>query len=159
MQMMTIFTVMCSSFLLSISPITSNTTLPKVFLLGEYEKEYEKLNEEYGTSLLMACDNDMERAFNKWISMLKEMEVYAQQVEYDINGAKFWLHVFWKSDGSISHIAYHLRPSSRNINTKELSTFLSGFASQYRFPLATSKKYSHYSTAYFPMTAQRIKKN
>lgn len=155
---MTILTALCSSLLL-LSSFTTDTTLPKVFLLGEHEQEYERLVADYDASLLDVCDHDMQRAFKKWVSMLTEMEAYSKQVNYDMNGVKFWLHVFWKADGRVSHIAYHLRPNSRNIDTNELSTFLSEFISQYRFPLATDKNYAHYSTAYFPMIAQQISKN
>lgn len=137
----------------------SDTPLPMVFLLGEYEKEYEDLIEKHEEQLLFACNNDMKSAFKKWISMLKEMEAYGEQIEYNLKGAKFWIHVFWNEDGSISNIAYHLRPSSRHLDTNELTAFLTSFIKHYRFPLTTKNKYSHYSSAYFPLAFQRVVKN
>ncbi|MFK7934795.1 MAG: hypothetical protein AB8G22_14895 [Saprospiraceae bacterium] len=155
----TIFSLFISSFFLLNANNLLATDLPKVFLLGEHEKEYEQLVMDYNANLLAACDNDMQGAFKKWVSMLKEMEEYAKNMEYDINGVKFWIHVFWDKNGEIKHLAYHLRPNSRSIETEELSNFLQSFINQYRFPLTTTKKFSHYSTAYFPMTTQRMQKN
>lgn len=158
--MQTIFHfILCSSFFLSTTINLLATDLPQVFLIGEHEKEYEQLIIDYNTNLLTACDNDMQGAFKKWISMLKELEAYADQLEYDINGVKFWLHVFWDANGKIKHLAYHLRPNSRSVDTDELGSVLKGFINQYRFPLTTDRKFSHYSTAYFPMTAQRTARN
>lgn len=155
----TIYTLLWSSlFLLSTTNLFA-TDLPKVFVLGEYETEYEQLIATYDTNLLVACNNDMQGAFKKWVSMLKEMEAYANQMEYDIDGVKFWIHVFWDKNGRIKHLAYHLRPNSRSVKTDELSTFLTSFINQYRFPLTTKENFSHYSTAYFPLSAQLTTRN
>ncbi|MEL7021634.1 MAG: hypothetical protein AAGK47_08500 [Bacteroidota bacterium] len=138
---------------LSITSLSA-TDLPKVFMLGEHETAYEQLVAMHQTNLLTACENDMQGAFRKWVSMLQEIELYAQEVEYDISGVKFWLHVFWDTNGEIKHLAYHLRPNSRHVDTTQLSLFLTSFINQYRFPLTTERGYSHYSTAYFPLIAQ-----
>lgn len=159
---LTTFILSCF-ILLSIGETTaipvSNDPLPKVFLLGEYETKYEKLKNTHKEQLLSICSNDMKGAFKKWISMLQEMEAYGEQVEYDLKGVKFWLHVFWNEDGSISNIAYHLRPNSRHLDTNELTIFLTNFINYYRLPLTTQTKYSHYSSAYFPLAFQRVVKN
>jgi len=86
------------------------------------------------------------------------MEAYAKEINFDINGVKIWVHVFWSADGTINHIAYHLKPNSKNIDDKEFSAFLSSFTNQYKFPLVTKGvNYSHYASAAFPTFSKRVK--
>ncbi|MCR9286756.1 MAG: hypothetical protein NXI23_05115 [Bacteroidetes bacterium] len=132
--------------------------LPKVFVLGSHEDVYEKTISEYN-QLLAVCDNDLKVAFEKWISMMLEMEAYAKQITYDLRGVKVWIHVFWDSKGSIDHIGYHLKPNSRNVDTKELNAFFTSFVGEYQFPLLTDSRYSHYTTVSFPVFAKRINKS
>lgn len=124
--------------------------LPKVFVLGEHEVEYEQLMLKYNESLLTVCDNDMKLAFGKLMSMFQEMETYAEQLQYDINGVRIWVHLFWDEKGMIQHIGYHLRPNSKNVNNTEFTAFLEDFVEAYRFPLNTTKKYSLYTSTSFP---------
>lgn len=138
------------------SLLYNDTTPPKVFILGEHEKDYEKLNLDYSVMLLTACDGNMDTAFQKWLSMLNEMEAYATLIDYDIKGVKVWLNVFWNVDGSIKHIAYHLKQNSRNIDTTEFSAFLSSFINHYKFPLVSDQKYSHYGSATFPTHPRKL---
>ena len=133
-----------------------DTTPPKVFILGEHEKAYEQLNLEYSVMLLTACEGNMDAAYQKWLSMLNEMEAYATLINYDIKGVKVWLNVFWNVDGSIKHIAYHLKQNSRNIDTAEFTAFLSSFINHYKFPLVTKQKYSHYGSAAFPTHPRKL---
>ena len=135
-----------------------STTLPKVFILGEHEKAYEKLYEKHSKVLLEVCEDDMNLAFEKWLSMLEEMEAYSNSIEYDIKGIKVWLNVFWNTDGSIKHIAYHLKVNSRNVNRDELTAFFSSFMNHYKFPLVADQPFSHYGSASFPTFARRTKK-
>ncbi len=147
-----------------ILPVTENcqesflndATPPKVFILGEHEKAYEQLNLEYSEMLLTACNGDMETAYQKWLSMLNEMEAYASLINYDIKGVKVWLNVFWSKDGTIKHIAYHLKQNSRNIDTAEFTAFLISFINHYKFPLVNNKKYSHYGSASFPTYPRKL---
>ena len=138
-------------------PLAGDTILPKVFTLGEYEKDYEQLNLDHSTMLLSACGDDMDLAFGKWLSMLKEMEAYASLIGYEIKGIKVWLNVFWDEKGEIKHIAYHLKQNSRNVDTQELTAFFSSFMNHYTFPLITDSKYSHYGSASFPTFPKRLK--
>lgn len=139
-------------------PTIDSTALPKVFILGEYETAYERLFDKHSTVLLEVCDDDMDQAFDKWLSMLEEMEAYATSIDYDIKGIKVWLNVFWNKDGSIKHIAYHLKVNSRNIeHPEELSAFFSSFMNHYQFPLVADRNYSHYGSASFPTFSRRIK--
>ncbi|MEM1323515.1 MAG: hypothetical protein AAGG75_24835 [Bacteroidota bacterium] len=129
---------------------SEDTILPKAFIIGEYEKQFETLNIEHSTMLLAVCDNDMNLAFSKWLSMLKEMEAYADVIGYDLKSLKLWLNVFWEKEGKIKHIAYYPKPGSRNVNLEELSAFFSSFMNHYTFPLVAEVDYSHYGSASFP---------
>ena len=133
--------------------------LPKAFIMGEYEDQFNNLMREHEALLLSECDNDMVIAFEKWLSMLKEMEAYSEIVEYDLKGIKMWLNVFWDKDGAIDHIVYHLKPNSRNIDIEELTAFFVSFMSNYKFPFVTDEKFSHYGSAAFPTFARRVKTN
>lgn len=136
---------------------SDSTALPKVFIMGEYEDQFNSLMHEHEALLLSECDNDMAIAFEKWVSMLKEMEAYSEIVAYDLKGIKMWLNIFWDKDGAISHIVYHLKPNSRNIDLEELTGFFVSFTNNYKFPLVTDEKYSHYGSAAFPTFARRVK--
>lgn len=128
-----------------------NQPLPKVFLIGEYEDKYGDLYEEYNEILLTVCDNNMNLAFDRWMDMINEMEEYAKSIEYDINGVKVWLKLFWAKDGAIDHISYFLKPDSRNINRAELSAFFSSFINNYKLPVTSSVKFTHNGSAQFPV--------
>ena len=134
--------------------IAQDTLLPKVFLIGEYEAQFEDLMSSHSTLLLSACDNDMKIAFQKWQSMLQAMEKHSEAVNYNLKGVKIWLNVFWDEDGSIEHIAYYLKPNSRNVDTDELTLFFIDFINSYRFPLVVGEKFSHYGMASFPTYTQ-----
>lgn len=137
-------------------PQPKNKTLPKVFVLGQFENSYDDLVESYEQSLLTACDCTMKSAFGKWLSMLHELELYAAKQDVDIKGVKVWLHLFWNADGSVDHIAYHLRPNSKVIDAKVMNDLLAGFAKQYSFPLTATEGYAHYSTGSFPVFGESI---
>lgn len=129
--------------------------LPKVFLIGEYIEEFDLASAEYKLQLLEACEQDMHRAYFKWLSMLQEMENYADALEFDIKGVKMWIKVFWSPEGDIDHIAYYLKPNSKNVNVDELTAFFSSFIKQYKFPLTTDAKFSNYGSASFPVVSKR----
>lgn len=130
--------------------------MPKVFLMGENEKGYEQLTQDYSQSLLEVCGNNMETAFQKWLDMVKDMEQYAQKIKFDVKGVKLRLHVFWAADGKLDHIGYLLRSDSRNINTDEMTAFLSSFMNRYKPVITSDKKFSHYTGATFPTFVERL---
>lgn len=133
--------------------------MPRVFILGDYEEEYDLLQQEYEISLLEICDNDMQLAYGKLISMHEEMEAYAEQIGYDIDGVRLWMHLFWGEDGTIEYLAFHPRPNSRKVENEDLETFFLGFVHQYRFPLISTEKYTLYSAAAFPTFSKRLQRN
>lgn len=128
-----------------------DTILPPVFLIGEFENQYNELIQDYETLLFTVCDFDMDAAFSKWQSMLREMDSFAKQNDVDLDGVKVWLNVFLEKNGKISHLAYYLKPMSKNIDQAELSAFFKTFIKDYRFPLLSKGNYSHYGTASFPV--------
>ncbi len=155
-----LFFLLCSAVMLAVSPgpQPKNKTLPKVFILGQFESSYDDLVVSYEQSLLTACDCTMKTAFGKWLGMLHELELYSKKQNIDIRGVKVWLHVFWNPDGSIEHIAYHLRPNSKIIDEEVMSFLLDGFAKQYSFPLTAETGYAHYSTGSFPVFGEVVEK-
>ncbi|MBK8491131.1 MAG: hypothetical protein IPL49_09640 [Saprospirales bacterium] len=108
--------------------------IPPVFVIGDYEPEYEALTGNYSKSLLDVCGSDMTQAFDLWIGFVEEIEAYSKQSGFELNGVKAWIHVFFNEDGTITHIGFHLKPTSRNVDTDALASFLSQFIGQYQLP-------------------------
>ncbi len=130
---------------------------PAVFLIGEYSDAFESLSRQYKISLLNACEDDMDLAFAKWIELMRAIELYSEKQNYDIRGVKMLIKVFWAADGSIEHIAYYLKPNSRNIDTEILSSIFTNFAKEFKTTLNYGEDYSHYGSASFPTYYQLIK--
>lgn len=129
---------------------TAEQEPPTVFLLGEYDKAYTELTASQ-TTLLDVCDNDMGFAYHKLMGMMKEMESYANEVNFDLKGINAWMHFFWKPDGSVDHIGFYLKPNSKNIPVDRFKNFLDGFAKNHKLNLKYNKKFSHYSSFSFPI--------
>ena len=96
---------------------------PTVFQIGELPTVFESLSDEYSTALLEVCDDDVKRAYAQWSMMLKAMENHAKAKGFNLKGVKMWLKVFWNKDGTIEHIAFHLKPGSKNVDTEALTRF------------------------------------
>ena len=125
--------------------------LPSVFFIGEHEKAFEGLSFDYRVSLLEACDENMDVAFEKWLTMLKEMEAFAEVNGMDIRGVKLWLNVFWNEEGKVDYLAYHLKPQSKNVDTRFLSALFKEFIAVYQTSIDHPEKFSHYGIASFPV--------
>lgn len=125
--------------------------LPPVFLIGEYDEAFGMLSEDYSKILLTVCGDDMDFAYEKWMDMLASLEDYAERINYDINGLKMYMYVFWKEDGSIAHIAYFPKPNSKNLPIEELNALFKGFTKEYKMPIHSKSGYSHYASASFPV--------
>ncbi len=124
--------------------------LPVVFDLDDHENQYEGMKTNYG-SLLDVCQGDMSAGRSKIISMMKEMEGYAASVGYDLKDINAWMHFFFRPDGSIEHIGFHLKPQSKNINLEDFKAFLAGFTREYKFPVAASAKFAQFCSFSFPL--------
>ena len=129
----------------------SNTDVSaRAFLIGENEKHFESLVSEHGEQLLNVCNNSMDKAYKSWVSLLKDLEGFADDRKFDLKGTKIWINVFWNADGSIRNIVYYPKPNSKNMDFSLLSDFLSDFASNYQFTLTNERPFSHYGSASFP---------
>lgn len=128
-------------------------TLPTVFILGEKEAEYEKLVEECNKALFAISDNSMDKAYESWLGMLHDIEVFAEKDTFDIKGVKIWFNTFWNGDGTIRHISYYPKPNSKNIDYDEMTLFLNRFTSFYKFEESFESCFSHYGSATFPTHA------
>jgi len=122
----------------------------RAFLIGENEKHFESLVSEHGEQLLNVCKNNMNKAYKLWVSLLKDLERFANDKEFDLKGTKIWINLFWNADGSIRNIVYYPKPNSKNMDFALLSDFLSDFAFSYQLALTNETPFSHYGSASFP---------
>ncbi len=129
----------------------SNNSASLVFELGKDEAAYEKLTQEHTRGLLIVSNNDMKQTLSNWFDLLKSIQEHANQSNFNINGVKIYLHVFWNENGSINRVGYFLMPDSRFIKPEEMKAFFGSFIRQYQPKLSSDKKFSHYTSASFPI--------
>lgn len=130
--------------------------IPRVFMIGEHEKEYEGLVVSCEDKLLSVCNNSMEEAYTKWMGMLSDMETYSIKSEFDLRGTKIWINVFWNEDGTVKNIVYYPKPNSKNMNFEELTSFFYSFLSDYQLDQKNDDCYSFYGSASFPTFANIV---
>lgn len=135
---------------------SKSEVISKVFYIGEDEKEYEKLVRSYNILLFTVCENNMEKAFDSWSVLLKDIEDYSTKSNLDIKGVKLWLNVFWSKDGTIDYIVFYPKPNSKNINYELVKSMLSSFIKNYQSPLRHTTKFSHYGSAAFPVFSRSV---
>ena len=133
--------------------VTHSDTLPTVFKIGENEAAYEALVTECSNPLLTVCKDSMDLAYRRWMTMLSEMEVFAEKSDFDIKGIKIWLNVFWSPEGEIKHLVYFPKPNSRNMDFDLLTKFLFNFVDHYKMESLDDYCFSHYGSAAFPTFA------
>lgn len=138
--------------------LPAQETSSDVFILGENESEYLVLQTSYSKSLLEACNNDLQLAFDTWLDMMQEMDRYAEKIDYDIRGVKVMFHVFWNPDGSVAKLGYLLRPDSKLLPEAELKAFFSSFIRRYKLPMTSDKRFMHYTGATFPTFSEAYNK-
>jgi len=134
--------------------VANTTDVPSVGMIGEYESAFAGLAVENPGILLGVCGNDMDIAYEKWTDMLVSMEDYAESIAFDINGLKTYFYIFWKSDGTIEHLAFYPKANSRNIPVEELRAFFKAFVKDYHMTIVADQGYSHYGSATFPTHAR-----
>ena len=98
----------------------------------------------------------MEKAFDTWTILLKEIEDFSTKSNLDLKGIKVWLNVFWGKDGTIDYIVFYPKPNSKNINYELVKSMLSSFAKSYQSPLKHTSKFSHYGSAAFPIFSRSL---
>jgi hypothetical protein len=136
---------------------TNIDTLPLVFMLGQDDRAFDALKIEHDVQLLAVCRNDMELTYYLWIQMMKNMESYATRTGFDLNGIKLWMYAFYNKDGSISNLAYHAKPQSRNFKPEDMTAFLAGFVKTYKLPISFDRPFQHYNVGFFPVLVEKIK--
>ena len=155
-QMKVLLSLILGTTLFASSLLAQSEEMPAVFKLGNNEKGYEALNQAYSQTLLEVSNFDTQKAFDSWMDMMQEMQEYSKKIRFDIKGVKVWLHVYWNEDGSLSHVGYLLRPDSRNIDELEMAAFFKTFMGRYKLPVSSSKKFSHYTGANFPIYSEKV---
>ena len=153
-MMRSLITTVCL-FALPLLVSAQSGSLDKIFVLGSEEQRYEQLTSTYSQSLLEASAGDITKAFEGWLDMQQAMDNYANSQNFDLNGVRLWLHVFWAENGQIDQIGFLLRPDSRLVSEDEIKVLLAGFIEQYRLPVQSSQKFNHYTGAAFPTLSQR----
>ncbi len=123
---------------------------PKVFLIGEHEELYNSFIGLYPASLLEISNDSMELAYVNWMYLLKDMEDHAQAINFDLNGLKIWINVFWNKDGNIDYITYYPRPNSRNMDFGKVTAFFVDFIRKYKPRLKGDRNFVHYGSGRFP---------
>lgn len=136
--------------------IIDSSQYPAIFIIGQNEKLYDAMTAQYPSSVLSACGDDVNKAFKKWMGMVKEMQSFADKSNFELKGLKFWLNTFYAQDGTIEHFAYYLKPTSRNIPEAELKAFLSSFMKYYKLPLSSKSRFAHYGQVTFPILPENI---
>lgn len=148
-----LFATLCSSVIAqdSLSSKTNPVLAPlRVSMIGDDESLQSSLNIECSDILINIQGLDMSQAYTIWLSMLSDLEKYADRMSFDIKGLRLWINVYWEEDGSIRHINYYPKPNSKNIDFEQFSHFLNGFANDYRLLLKHSSCFSHFGSASFP---------
>ena len=137
--------------LIALTTATAQEPLPTVYKLGEEEEALEQVQTTHQQTLLDACDGDMSKAFDLWLSFLKELEAYGKSAGCSLDGTSFWLQVFFSADGRIEHLGYYPKPDSRTVSDEELKTCLEAFVATYHMPVTTAKPFYNYTDVRFPL--------
>ena len=140
--------------LLSISQIQTTDqeiTLPKVFVIGDFQENYEKLFSTYPDILITACNDNLDTAQAAWLSYVTTMENYSKEINFDLEGVSMWVHFFWSKTGEVAHIAYHLQPRSRFVKDDAMLAFLRSYARQHPIEVSAIRAFNHYGSASFPL--------
>ncbi len=131
-------------------PPAQPSTLPKVFLIGEYEDQYLSLAKAYPAQFISVFQDDVDRAYKAWTGCLMDMEDYAATLNFDLRGVKLWLNLYFNPDGTIANLAFYPKPNSRNVPENQLTAFFKNFVSQYHLPFKADKGFQHSTSASFP---------
>ncbi|MGE5354738.1 MAG: hypothetical protein ACM3PT_00725 [Deltaproteobacteria bacterium] len=133
---------------------TSSLVDPKIFYIGQNEKEYSQIIKNYPESLLTVSKDSIDLAYLNWMYVLQDIEVFARKEKFDLNGLKIWLNVFWNKNGKIDAISFYPKPNSRNMEFENLVSFFKEFARQYNPRLKYKANFSHFGSAKFPSFAE-----
>lgn len=125
--------------------------LAKVFVIGDYQEQYEALFTTYPDILIMVCQNNIDSAHGRWLDYTADMEAYSKEVGFDLEGVSMWIHFFWNETGGIDHVAYHLQPHSKFVKDDLMQAFLLAFARSSRIDVTAMRGFNHYGSVSFPL--------
>jgi hypothetical protein len=126
------------------------SSVPNVFLIGQFEDQYLALSKEYPVSFLSVYHDDIDRAYRSWTNILMDMEDYAGQINFDIKGIKLWINIYFNQDGTIAHLAFFPKPNSRYVPEEYLTAFFKNFVNDYKLPVKSEKGFQNSASAAFP---------
>ena len=138
----------------AIAQPSSLDTLPRVFTIGEYSRQYEDLVSECELPLMQISAMSMDKASEHWLNVLSELEIHADSLQFDIRGVRIWINLFWNADGSIRHMVYFPKRNSKNVDFKRLAMVLKSFCESSKTKLKAPACYSHSGSASFPTHAE-----
>lgn len=130
----------------------------KVSMIGDDESLQSSLNIACSDILLNIDGLNMSQAYTVWLSMLSDLESYADDRNFDINGLKLWMNVYWNEEGTIRQIIFYPKPNSRNIDFEKFGSFMNGFANEYSLQLNHTSCFSHFGSASFPTFYEQLLK-
>ena len=147
---------LCNIFMFGQQKSGYDNQVASVFYIGEDEKNYESLVKNYNTLLFAVCNDNMDKAFDNWTSLLKDLEEFAAKSNVDLKGVKLWMNVFWDKGGTIKHIVFYPKPNSKNLNYDIVKSVLINFIKDYQSPLKYTTGFSHYGSAAFPIFSKSV---
>lgn len=124
-----------------------------VYLIGENDQEYSALLNNYPASLLTVSNDSIDKAYENWMYLMKDIETFAKKTNFDLNGIKIWLNVFWNKNGYIEMITYYPKPNSKNMDFGLLTKFFLNFAKNYSPRLSYKQNFNHFGSCKFPSYA------
>jgi hypothetical protein len=133
----------------------AQTTLPKVFLIGEHEARYLELSQAHPAVFISVFQNDLDLAYRVWSDCLMDIEDHASRTRFDLHGVKLWLNLYFNDDGTIAHLAFYPKPNSREVSLDQLVTFFKSFAADYQLPVIALKGFHHSTSVSFPTMFER----
>ncbi len=130
----------------------------KVFFIGDNQEYYDKIIPKYSLPLLTACNQDVDKAFNHWTTLLNNLEQFSEKQGFDIKGVKIWVNVFWNDKGEVDHFVFYPKPNSKNIDYEKMKLIVSKFFTSQptQIPLQQKTGFSHFGTANFPIFAKLV---
>ena len=131
------------------------TTLSKVFVIGDYQDQYEALFSTYSDILIVASNSNIDSAQLAWSNYMEVMEKYSKEINFDLEGVIMWIHFFWNAEGEVAHVAYHLQPQSKFVKDDRMQAFLRSFVRNYPIEVQHTKGFNHYGSASFPLFYKR----
>ena len=129
-----------------------DTSLPKVFVIGQNEALESIINSEYNYALVSVFNENPQAAFEEWANMILRMDQVCTTGDMDIRGIKAFATFYWSKDGKLERIGYALKANSRYIRHDDLTYFFTRFMQIHKLPVpkTNKKKFSHSFTLTLP---------